>query len=82
MTDIKAQIAELTEENTFLKKCAKFSSLMALYFEELPNHRTNHECFNSINNRYFDLIGEYLYSDYDSFIRTVRYHRSKKKDNK
>nr|WP_299385568.1 hypothetical protein [Allomuricauda sp.] len=77
MSDYQEQIQELRAEIEFLKKCAKFTSLMALYFEELNKFRTNHECFEAINNRYFDLVGEYLYSDYESFMRTVRYHRKK-----
>lgn len=79
MNEFKNQIEELREENQFLKKCARFSTLIALYFELLPKHRTNYECFNYINNRYFELVGEHLYTDYDSFIRTVRYHRNKNK---
>lgn len=81
MSDYQDQIEELQAENTFLKKCATFKSLMAMYFDELDNHRTYQECFNAINMRYFDLVGEYLYSDYDSFMRVLRYHRKKNSNN-
>ena len=39
------------------------------YFNELPFHRNQNECFNHVNNLYLELFGEYRYSSYDSFRR-------------
>lgn len=43
------------------------------YFDDLPYHPTNIECFNHVNQLYFDLYGEYRYSDYTSF--RIQYNR-------
>lgn len=48
------------------------------YFDDLPFHSTNFECFNHVNTIYFDLYGEYRYEDYNSFRRAYTYHLKNK----
>lgn len=47
------------------------------YFNELPFHRTNLECFNHVNDIYFELYGEYRYESYNSF--RIQYNQHLKK---
>lgn len=44
------------------------------YFNELPFQKTNTECFNHVNEIYFELFGEYRYEDYDSFRKQYNRH--------
>lgn len=37
------------------------------YFNDLEYHRTQTDCFNHVNELYFDLYGEYRYDSYDTF---------------
>lgn len=67
MSSYQDQINELTQENEFLKSAATLEGFCRLYFGELPNHVTRVEAFNAVNDRYFDLIGDYRYSDYNTF---------------
>lgn len=66
------QILEITADFNFLKAAATTEGFFKLYFEALPKHRTQVECFNAINERYYDLVGEYKFSEYRSFMNSVR----------
>lgn len=74
------QIRELVEENEFLKAAATTNGFFRLYFDSLPKHRTQVECFNALNDKYLELTGHYKFSDYHSFANIVRYHNKKKRN--
>lgn len=63
------QMEELFEQNEFLKKAFSVQGFIELYFEALknPDCRTRPEAFNQVNERFFDLVGEYRYTTWDSF---------------
>lgn len=68
----------MREDFLFLKKAATTQGFFELYFNALPHHRTQVECFNALNDRFFDLTGEYKFSDYHSFANIWRYHKKKR----
>jgi hypothetical protein len=73
------QIQELQANFNFLRACATQEGFFKLYFNALPAHRTQVECFNHLNDRYFDLVGEYRYSGYETFkVLMGRYRKNKK----
>ncbi len=65
------QLHEMQSDFDFLKLAVTRQGFFKLYFKELPNHRTYVECFNELNERYFDLVGEYRYSGWNSFRRRL-----------
>ena len=77
LTDTQLQIKELQAENEFLKSASTTEGFFRLYWKSLPGHRNQVECFNSLNNTYFDLTGHYKFSEYKSFITAMRYHQRK-----
>lgn len=72
MSKYTDQINEIQEDYHFLIKAVTRQGFFELYFKELPKHRTNFECFNALNEKYFDLVGEYRYSSFQSFINQLR----------
>lgn len=72
------QIHEITADFEFLKAAATTEGFFKIYFEDLKKYRTQVECFNALNERYFELVGEYKFSEYRSFMVTVRRIRKEK----
>lgn len=67
---IHDQLAELQAENKLMRQLATPNGFYEYYFSQLKHHNTNIECFNAVNDTYFDIFGEYRYSSYYSFART------------
>lgn len=44
------------------------------YFNDLKHHPTQIECFNHVNDLYFDIYGEYRYESYQSFSNQYKKH--------
>ena len=51
-----------------------------MYFMQIKTSRTYVEAFNTLNEKYFDLTGEYRYSDYNSFQTQMRRTINKRKN--
>ncbi len=49
------------------------------YFNDLKYHRNQTECFNHINDLYFDIYGEYRYESYQSFSNQYSKNFARKK---
>ncbi len=72
------QLLEIQEENSLMRNLATRQGFFQYYFKELSEkkgtmhkHRTMVECFNYCNEKYYDLFGEYKYSNYNSFKQQV-----------
>jgi hypothetical protein len=48
------------------------------YFKILPSSRTQIEAFNDVNDQYFEIFGDWRYSDYNSFRLCCKNYKSKK----
>lgn len=75
--EIQLQIKEMRIKVELMRSLATRSGFFKHYFKELgrkenntPVHRTNVECFNHVNDTYFELFGEEKYSNYNSFRRS------------
>lgn len=81
------QIIQLKEENYLLRSLATRSGFFEFYFKELgrllesgrPVHRTNYECFEYVNQKYYDLFGEYKFSNMNSFRGSYSNYLEEKK---
>lgn len=73
------EIAKLKLQNEKMKKLATRSGFFSEYFQECKNHNTNKEAFDFVNEEYFNLFGQYRYSDHDSFKKAVSYQFKKQK---
>lgn len=82
-TLLRRELQQLQEEMGLMRKLVTVNGFIEYFFKELGRkangkmaHRTQVECFNHCNERYYDLFGEYRYSDYSSFKITLhRWHR-------
>ncbi len=67
---------ELTQDDLnlywYYRKHGIHKAYFLRYFGMLKNSRTMIEAFNSVNDEYFDLFGEYKYSCIRSFRRSLK----------
>jgi hypothetical protein len=70
---LQAQIDKLTQQNILMKRLASKKGFCQYYFESLPKFSSNTEAFEFVNNLYFELFGEFRYSDYLSFKQAIRW---------
>jgi hypothetical protein len=73
----KIEIEKLKKENELMRKLSTVDGFFIYYFSQCPVHKTNIEAFNTVNQKYFDLFGEFRYSDIHSFKKMIRYHTKK-----
>lgn len=76
---INQQLQELQAQNKLMRQLATPSGFFEYFFKQLPQHNTQVECFNAINETYFDLFGEYRYSSYYTFRRSTMDRNKKHK---
>lgn len=68
--DLKAAIEQLEKtekEKQLMRQLVKPDGFFDYYFKQLKHYTTNIDCFNAVNDMYFDFFGEYRYSSYKSF---------------
>lgn len=75
------EIEKLKKENELMRQLSTVDGFFIYYFSQCPVNKTNVEAFNFVNQKYFDLFGEYRYSDHDSFKR-ILYRQAAKIKNK
>ena len=68
------EIEKLRAENLIMKKLATTSGFYQYYFENLKNHKTNLDCYNSVNELYHSHFKEYRYASYESFRKYIKNH--------
>lgn len=71
------QIKELQKQNQLLKQLGTTIGFYEYYVENIPSYRTYIECFNAVNDLYFDLFGEYRYSCWHSFKQSKFYKNNR-----
>lgn len=69
---LKEELARMQAENQLMRELGTNEGFFKHYFENLPKHRTQIECFNMINDQYFEFFGEFRYSCYNSFRRQLK----------
>lgn len=74
---LQALVEKLKKENEIIKRIATSAGFYEYYFEQLKHHKTEIECFDAINDLYFEYFGEYKYSSYNSFRKLKNKHLRK-----
>lgn len=73
------EVTRLKKEIRLLRQLGTRQGFFQYYFEELPEHSTNVECFNAVNDKYFELFGEWRYTDYNSFRKQANHFNKNQK---
>ena len=71
------ELKRLKKEAEIMKQIATPRGFYGYYFNSLANFKTNLDCFNHVNELYFQFFGEYKYSGYDSFKQNQKKHLKK-----
>jgi hypothetical protein len=64
-------VENLKNENKIMHKISTSFGFYSFYFENLKNYKTENECFNEVNELYFNLFGVYKYENYQTFKSTI-----------
>lgn len=66
-TEEKKAIEILMRQNEMMKQLSTKSGFCDYYFQLLPKVKTTKKAFSKVNKMYFDLFGEYRYTNFESF---------------
>lgn len=75
----KSEIEKQQKQIDEMRQLATWQGFYDYYFRKLEDFRTNADCFEAVNQRYFDYFGEFRYSSYESFSRAIRQFYQNKK---
>jgi len=73
----KKDLDQLLKENKIMRQLACTKGFFDYYFTECKNHSTNTAAFNDVNDLYFELFGEYRYTDYNTFKNALSNRRKR-----
>lgn len=72
------QLEQLQQEYELARKIGTRAGFFDYYFKKLKTARTQIEAFNEVNDKYFEIFGEYKYGGWSSFRNQIaRYYKSK-----
>jgi len=70
---------QANEKLQLAKKLGTRIGFFEFYFNNLPNFKTQTDCFYAVNELHFSIFSEYKYSDYNSFRKQVTTYLKPKK---
>lgn len=79
LLQLQSQIEEYHYREKMYRKLGTRQGFFQFYFEQLPQHRTNVECFNAVNELYFEFFGEWRYTDYNSFRKQANHYNNNRR---
>lgn len=62
----------IIDRNNYMHQLGKSNGFLQVYLNSLGQFPTQIETFNHLNDLYFELWGEYRFSDYNSFRWSLR----------
>ena len=75
--NLQEEIEKLKKEREIMRQIVTANGFYKYYFSQLVNYKSNLDCFNAINDMYFDFFGEYRYSGYESFKQQIKKYINK-----
>jgi hypothetical protein len=78
IAELKMANSDLKQENNLLRQFATRVGFFQYYFTQLEFYKTKKECFDAVNEKYFELLGEYRYESYTSFRVCINIDTKKK----
>ena len=73
---LRIEKEKLEVQIELMQKLSTTPKFFVYYFSKLSEFGSNKSCFDSVNDLYFDLFGEYKYSDYASFrVQLTKYNK-------
>jgi hypothetical protein len=75
---LKIYIAKIEKENEKMRQLSTRKGFYSEYFKELKTAKSNKAAFDTVNEIYYELFGQYRYSDWNSFKKMTNYYNQKK----
>lgn len=72
---MRIQMQQLEAKIELMKQLRTSEGFIRYFFKEIDNYKNRAECFNAVNELFYQLFGEYRYSDYDSFRRVCNHYK-------
>jgi len=69
---VQAENDKLKKKLDLIRLLVKRGGFYQYYFKICNEHKTREDAFEYLNNLYFELVGEFRYSSYDSFRKANR----------
>jgi hypothetical protein len=68
---LKKEIARLKATNKIMRKLCTSSGFYKYFFSHLRSFETDKQCFDFVNQFYYDLFGQYRYTSYKCFKNKI-----------
>jgi len=75
---LRIYIAKIEKQNEQMRQLSSRKGFYAAYFIELKTAKSNKEAFDTVNEIYHELFGNYRYSDWNSFKVMTNYYNHQK----
>ncbi|MCO6149075.1 hypothetical protein [Flavobacterium sp. NRK1] len=75
---LEKKVGELQRQNEIMRQLGTLDGFFTAVFNMVKHSRTNEEAFNAVNDQYFEIWGQYRFSDFESYRRSRYYHYKKK----
>ena len=75
---LRIYIAKIEKQNEQMRELSTRKGFYAAYFVELKTAKSNKEAFDTVNETYHELFGNYRYSDFNTFKRMTNYYNHQK----
>ena len=73
------QVQKLQNKIKSMRELISCEGFYKAYFNELLKYKNGRQCFEAINQRYYELFDAYRFSDYESFKTQLSKFNNKKK---
>ncbi|WP_119792056.1 hypothetical protein [Flavobacterium anhuiense] len=76
---LRIKVAKLEKQTELMQNLCTTQKFYAYYFSKLSEFPSNKACFDHVNDLYYELFGEFRYSDYASFrVQLSKYNNKPK----
>lgn len=75
ITAMQLQVTSLEQKIELMRKLRTFDGFHSYFFSQIDKFKNRKECFDYCNQLFFDLFGEYRYSEYVYFRKAISKNR-------
>lgn len=77
ITAMQLQLDQLEEKIKLMRQLRTFDGFYHFFFSQIDKHKNRSTCFHHCNEVFFELYGEYRYSDYGTFRKAITLNRKR-----
>lgn len=81
IAELWQRIERLQERQQRIKLLGSKNGFLEAFYRKLSTANTRNDAFNAVNEEYFEIFGEYRFTNYNSFRASYRHMLRNRRDN-